>query len=165
MNQQTLLNKDKEKNYIERIVDIRRVSKVVKGGRRFSFSALVIVGDGISKVGFGLGKANEVPDAIRKAKEKAQKKFINISKDNGTFPHKIIGTFGAGHVLIMPASIGTGIIAGNVMRSIFEALGVNDVLAKSIGTSNPHNIVRATINGLKQMKTYSEKISILKELK
>jgi len=149
--------------YIERIVSIRRVAKVVKGGRRFSFSALVIVGNGINKIGFGLGKAKEVPEAIRKAKEKAIKRMILISKEDKTIPHKVHGKFGASLVVMIPAKAGTGIIAGSTMRSIFEVLGIHDILAKSIKNNNSGNIVRATINGLTKLMIYSEKINSLKK--
>lgn len=148
--------------YIEKIVSIRRVAKVVKGGRRFSFSALVVVGDGIKKIGIGLGKAKEVPEAIRKGKERALKKMISITKSGGTIPHKVLGKFGAGLVIMIPGTEGTGIISGSTMRAIFESLGIRDILAKSIKSTNSNNIVRATIEGLIKLTSYSKKIESLK---
>lgn len=161
MNQKNTVNK--ELSYIEKIVSIRRVAKVVKGGRRFSFSALVIVGDGINKIGFGLGKAKEVPEAIRKGKEKAFKKMIHIVKNGNTIPHKVVGKFGAGLVIMLPSVEGTGLITGSTMRSIFEAVGIKNISAKSIGSKNSSNIIRATINGLVQLKLYSDKVCSLKK--
>jgi small subunit ribosomal protein S5 len=143
--------------YIEKIISIRRVAKVVKGGRRFSFSALVVVGNGIDKIGFGLGKAKEVPEAIRKGKEKALKRMITIKKMGNSIPHKVTGKFGAGLVIMLPGKDGTGIIAGGAMRSVFEALGIKDILAKSIRSKNSGSIIRATINGLMQLTLYSDK--------
>jgi len=138
----------------ERIVYINRVAKVVKGGRRFSFSVIVVVGDGGGHVGVGLGKAREVPEAIRKAGESARKNLFSIplAVDKGTFPHETIGKFGAASVLLMPASEGTGIIAGGACRSVLEVAGVRNALTKSFGTTNPHNLVRATINGLRALR-------------
>jgi len=143
--------------YIEKIISIRRVAKVVKGGRRFSFSALVVVGNGRDQIGFGLGKAKEVPEAIKKGKEKALKRMITIKKKGNSIPHKITGKFGAGLVVMLPGKDGTGIIAGGAMRSVFEALGIKDILAKSIRSKNSGSIVRATINGLTQLTLYSDK--------
>jgi small subunit ribosomal protein S5 len=143
--------------HVEKIISIRRVAKVVKGGRRFSFSALVVVGNGINKIGFGLGKAKEVPEAIRKGKEKALKNMIVIKKDGNTIPHKVTGKFGAGLVIMLPGKDGTGIIAGGTMRSVFEAIGIKDILAKSIRSKNSGSILRATINGLMQLSSYSER--------
>ena len=140
----------------ERIVYINRVAKVVKGGRRFSFSVIVVVGDGQGHVGVGLGKAREVPEAIRKAGESARKNMFTVPVANGTFPHESIGKFGAASVLLKPASDGTGIIAGGATRSVLELAGVRNALTKSFGTTNPHNMVRATLNGLRFMRTAEE---------
>lgn len=137
----------------ERVVAVNRVAKVVKGGRRFSFAALIIVGDKNGKVGYGLGKAKEVPDAIRKAGQKASKRMIQVPIENGTIPHQILGEFGAGKVLLMPAGEGTGIKAAGACRSILELAGVRNVLTKSLRGSNPHNIVKATFTALKQIRS------------
>jgi len=140
----------------ERIVYINRVAKVVKGGRRFSFSVIVVVGDNKGLVGIGLGKAREVPEAIRKAGESARKNIIRLPLLNGSFPHEVIGKFGAASVLLMPANEGTGIIAGGACRSVLEMAGVKNALTKCFGTSNPHNLVRATLDGLKRMRQPEE---------
>ncbi len=145
-----------ESGLIDKVVRINRVAKVVKGGRNFSFSALVVVGDGDGSVGFGLGKATEVPEAIKKGMEKAKRNMVKISLLNGTLPFEVLGKAGAGRVLLKPASPGTGLIAGGGIRAVLEAVGVTDILTKCIGTHNTQNIVRATMAGLQSLCTKEE---------
>ena len=150
-------DREREKEFEERVVTINRVTKVVKGGRRFRFAALVVIGDKKGRVGFGTGKANEVPDAIKKAIEDAKKNVFNVAIVNGTtIPHEIVGKFGAGEILLRPASEGTGVIAGGAVRDVLDLAGFSDILSKCLGSRTPVNMVSATINALQNLKTIEE---------
>ncbi len=151
-----MIREDEDIGLIEKVVYINRVAKVVKGGRRFSFSAIVVVGDGEGTVGAALGKANEVPEAIRKGVERAKKDMSPVSLLDDTIPHKVIGVSGSSSVLLKPARPGTGIIAGGAVRAVLEAAGIRNVVSKCLRSHNPHNLVKATLNGLMSLRTPEE---------
>lgn len=147
---------NQEPEFIDRVVHIGRVAKVVKGGRRFSFTAIVVVGDRKGRIGIGLGKAGEVPEAIRKAGEQAKKHLFSVPVIGDTIPHETFGAYGSGKVVLLPASTGTGVIAGGTIRAIMECAGVKNILTKCLGSNNPHNVLKATVNGLSKLRSREE---------
>jgi small subunit ribosomal protein S5 len=163
LSNEELITTSGEAQLTDRLVAVSRVAKVVKGGRRFGFNALVSVGDGNGKVGIGMGKANDVTEAIRKAVESAKKHLFTVSILDGTIPHEVLGHFGAGRIMLKPAAPGTGVIAGGPARAVLELAGVKNILTKCIGTTNAHNVVKATLDGLKQLKT-REQIRALRQI-
>ncbi|NLD99445.1 MAG: 30S ribosomal protein S5 [Fibrobacter sp.] len=163
MNTEEIITTSGESQLTDRLVAVSRCAKVVKGGRRFGFNALVTVGDGNGRIGIGMGKANDVTEAIRKAVENAKKNVVNVSIVDGTIPHEIIGHFGAGKIILKPAAPGTGVIAGGPARAVLELAGIRNILTKCLGTTNAHNVVKATLDGLSRLKT-KDQINALRQI-
>ncbi len=150
-----------QEEFVEKVVQVRRVTKVVKGGKNFSFSALVVVGNRKGKVGYGLGKAREVPAAIKKASMRAKKNLVTVPMEGNTIPHEVLGHFGAGLVVMKPASPGTGVIAGGAVRAVMECAGIQDILTKSLGSANPQNVVKAVFDGISQIRSHEQQRKLL----